>query len=213
MFRSNRMGTILRELKAHAPFTALGTLTGVVVLLLVVVVRPPPSLSSDAFWTLHSAHVLLSALATAGMYRTRSRGGVIRTILVGYFGSVLVATLSDCVIPYVGEALLDLPNRGMHIGALERWEIVNPLAVAGALLACIAPGTKFPHAGHVVLSTWASLFHMTMALDGRADATSLTLVTVFLFLAVWIPCCTSDIVFPLVFARELPHPRMEEEGT
>lgn len=212
-FRSNRTGTILRELKAHAPFTALGTLTGVAVLLLVVVVRPPPSLSSNVFWTLHPAHVFLSALATAGMYRTHSRGGLIRTILVGYFGSVLIATLSDCVIPYAGETLLNLPNRGMHVGVLEKWEVVNPLAVAGALLACIAPGTKFPHAGHVVLSTWASLFHMTMALDGRADATSLTLVTVFLFLAVWIPCCTSDIVFPLVFARELPHPRMEEEGT
>ena len=27
-------------------------------------------------------------------------------------------------------------------------------------------------------------------------------VTVFLFLAVWLPCCTSDIVFPLLFSKE-----------
>lgn len=25
------------------------------------------------------------------------------------------------------------------------------------------------------------------------------LIAVFLFLAVWLPCCTSDIVFPLLF--------------
>ena len=30
------------------------------------------------------------------------------------------------------------------------------------------------------------------------------LIVVFLFLAVWVPCCTSDIVFPLIFARRLP---------
>jgi len=29
-----------------------------------------------------------------------------------------------------------------------------------------------------------------------------TVVLFFLFLAVWIPCCTSDIVFPLLFSRE-----------
>jgi len=27
-------------------------------------------------------------------------------------------------------------------------------------------------------------------------------VLVFLFLAVWIPCCVSDIIFPLLFIRD-----------
>lgn len=26
-------------------------------------------------------------------------------------------------------------------------------------------------------------------------------IPLFLFLAVWVPCCTSDIVFPLLFAK------------
>jgi hypothetical protein len=29
-------------------------------------------------------------------------------------------------------------------------------------------------------------------------------VFVFLFLAVWIPCCVSDIVFPLLFVKAQP---------
>jgi hypothetical protein len=29
-----------------------------------------------------------------------------------------------------------------------------------------------------------------------------TLITIFLFLAVWLPCCLSDIVFPLLFAKK-----------
>jgi hypothetical protein len=29
----------------------------------------------------------------------------------------------------------------------------------------------------------------------------MVLIAVFLFLAVWIPCCTSDIIFPLLFSH------------
>jgi hypothetical protein len=39
---------------------------------------------------------------------------------------------------------------------------------------------------------------MTMATGGYGILT-LGLVPVFVFLAVWLPCCTSDIVFPLLF--------------
>jgi hypothetical protein len=51
---------------------------------------------------------------------------------------------------------------------------------------------------HVWLSTLASLFHMTMALGQDISLTTLILIPIFLFLAVWIPCCTSDIVFPML---------------
>jgi hypothetical protein len=52
----------------------------------------------------------------------------------------------------------------------------------------------------VLLSTWASVFHVLMAGDGSMDAAAYLVVFAFLFLAVWIPCCVSDIVFPLLFA-------------
>ena len=97
--------------------------------------------------------------------------------------------------------MLGLPNKGIHLGFIEKWWLVNPLALAGIAIAWFHPRTKFPHAGHVLLSTWASLFHMTMALGGRVDMLTMGLIAVFLFLAVWVPCCTSDIVFPLLFSR------------
>lgn len=79
---------------------------------------------------------------------------------------------------------------------------MNRLAIAGIGLAFIRPRTKFPHTAHVLLSTWASLFHMTMALGTDVDAVTMVLIAVFLFLAVWIPCCMSDIIFPLLFTEE-----------
>jgi hypothetical protein len=189
------------ELKAHAPFTGFGALTGIGIMAGFVYAEVPRSASSTLFWTLHPMHVLLSALVTAAMYRLHGKGGLGATILIGYLGSVGIATLSDSIIPYFGEYLLGLPNRGIHFGFIEKWWLVNPLAVAGIAIAWFYPKTKFPHAGHVLLSTWASLFHMSMALGEQVDVLAMGLITVFLFLAVWAPCCTSDIVFPLFFSK------------
>jgi hypothetical protein len=194
--------TISDELKAHAPFTAFGALTGIGIMAVIVYADVPRSASSTLFWTLHPLHVLLSALVTTAMYRLHSRSGLGATILVGYVGSVGIATLSDSIIPYLGEYLLGLPNRGLHFGFIEKWWLVNPLAITGIAIAWYYPTTKFPHAGHVLLSTWASLFHMTMAFGEQVGLLTIGLITVFLFLAVWLPCCTSDIVFPLLFSNK-----------
>jgi len=197
-----KLHAIVRELRAHAPFTAFGTVTGIVIMAVVVHARLPRDVSAASFWTFHPLHVLLSAFVTAAMYRLHGNRGVWRTLLIGYFGSVGIATLSDSLIPYAGELLLNLPHRGLHLGFIEKWWLVNPLAMAGIALAYVRPKTKFPHAGHVLLSTWASLFHITMALGTEVGVATVILVGVFLFLAVWVPCCTSDIVFPLLFSRE-----------
>lgn len=197
-----RAKTIATELRIHAPFTAFGTVTGIVVMAGIIHTHLPREISSGLFWTFHPLHVLLSAFATTAMYRLHGNRGLGLTLGIGYVGSIGVATLSDSLLPYVGELLLHLPHRGIHIGAIEKWWLVNPLAGAGIALAFIRPRTKFPHAAHVLLSTWASLFHMTMALERDADAATMVLIAVFLFLAVWLPCCTSDIVFPLVFSKE-----------
>ena len=195
-------GTIGKELKAHAPFTMFGTLTGIAIMVVLLVAQVPRSFSASLFWSLHPLHVLLSALVTAGMFRLHGRAGLWGTIAIGYVGSIGIATLSDCIIPYVGESLLGLPNKRLHLGFIEKWWLVNPMAGMGIAVAFLWPRTKFPHAGHVLLSTWASLFHMTMALGGVLSPLTLAAIPVFLFLAVWLPCCTSDIVFPLLFSKE-----------
>ncbi|MGD9367005.1 MAG: hypothetical protein PVH87_15005 [Desulfobacteraceae bacterium] len=193
---------IAKELRAHTPFTALGTISGILIMALIICLDVPNHISAALFWMMHPAHVLLSALVTAAIYRLHAERAFLRTLLLGYMGSLAIASLSDCIIPYFGEWLLQLPNRGIHIGAIEKWWLVNPLAIAGATFGFFWPKTRFPHGGHVFLSTWASLFHITMALGTDFDLFMMSIVALFLFLAVWIPCCTSDIVFPLLFARK-----------
>jgi hypothetical protein len=195
--------TIAKELKNHAPFTSLGALTGIIIM--IVSYRLPFRISYNIFYTLHPLHVFLSAFTTTALYiiyKGNKRKNLWMIILIGYLGSVGIATLSDSVIPFLGEVMLDLPNKGIHLGFIEKWWLINPLAFLGITLAYFKPTTKISHAGHVFVSTWASLFHIIMAMEGEINWLLFVIVFIFLFFAVWIPCCTSDIVFPLLFVRE-----------
>ena len=196
---------IVSELIEHVPFTVAGAITGIVIVVIIVFTNVLPQISRVAypvFYVLHPAHVILSAVATTAMYKRYGNGKIWATILVGYFGSIGIATLSDSIIPYLGETLLDLKNRGIHIGFIEEWQVVNLAALVGIAIGYLRPTTKFPHFGHVLVSTWASLFHIIMALGATVNWIILLIVFLFLFLAVWVPVCASDIVFPLLFVRK-----------
>jgi hypothetical protein len=202
---------IARELLEHAPFTAIGAVAGIVVMVLIHFLNAPRDISQTLFYTLHPLHVVLSALVTASMYRLHNKNRRLwATILIGYTGSIGIATLSDIVIPYLGGGTLNIPME-FHLPFIEaekmpfigvqKWIIVNTAAVIGIAVACWKPNTRFPHMGHVLLSTWASLFSFTAF--GIADwLPLLPFIFLFLFLSVWIPCCVSDIVFPLLWVEK-----------
>ncbi len=205
---------IASELKEHAPFTAIGAVTGIIIMVVIVFADIPSQISQATFYTLHPLHVVLSALVTTAMYMRYSKGKLWAAVLIGYLGSVGIATLSDAIIPYLGGALLNI-QIGFHIPFLEtekipfigieKWQVVNSAAVVGIAIGYWKHTTKVPHSGHVLLSTWASLFYFTAF--GIANwVPLLPLIFVFLFLAVWIPCCLSDVVFPLLFIRQVATP-------
>jgi hypothetical protein len=206
-----RITAIFKELRSHAPFTLFGASTGLICMLLFK--NLDHEVSRRLFYVFHPAHVLLSAIVTTAMYQLYSKkSNFLYALLIGFFGSLGIGTLSDSLIPYIGELLLGMhvethahEHAGFaeqaHIGFIEGWYVVIPAAVAGALIGYFRPKTKFPHAGHVLLSTWASSFHILMAMNGQLTVMEAIGSFGFLFLAVWLPCCISDIVFPLLFVK------------
>jgi len=196
----------LIELKRHAPFTTFGAITGIAILLIIIFSNrffQVSKVSSSIFYILHPTHIILSAIVTTAIYKLhRPKCNFLLGILIGYLGSIGIATLSDSIIPYLGELLLNLPHKGMHIGFIEKPWLTNPAALLGIAIAFLRPMTKFPHSGHVLISTWASLFHIIMAIGQTINLMTIMAVFVFLFLAVWFPCCLSDIIFPLLFVPD-----------
>ncbi|MFP4472941.1 MAG: hypothetical protein ACLFPX_03600 [Candidatus Omnitrophota bacterium] len=201
---------ILSELRQHAPFTLFGAMTGILVMMIFRTMSREAA--HGVFYILHPAHVVLSAMVTTALYcrykpKSRSEPGRKwwKVLLVGYVGSIGVTTLSDSLIPFWGEVLMEMPHAEVHAGFLERPFLINGMALAGIMIAYVRPWTKLPHASHVLLSTWASLFHVIMAHD-HAQPTAYFGIFLFLFLAVWLPCCVSDIIFPLLFVKDGEQP-------
>jgi hypothetical protein len=197
---------LLKELEHHIPFTFFGAVVGIIFMAILVKgdyfldIAP---YSEDIFFILHPTHVFLSALVTTTLYVKYRNKNVLWVIFVGYTGAIGIATISDSLIPYIGELLLGLPESEPHIGFIEEPIKTNIPAFIGIALGYFKGFSRIPHGGHVLISTWASLFHIIMAIGASLAFIQLVGIFVFLFLAVWIPCCSSDIVYPLLFPNKL----------
>lgn len=199
-----------RELAHHAPFTATGAAIGIGAMAAVTLLNAPAAVSEALFFTFHPLHVVFSALVTTAIYRKQPSSKLWLLIPIGYIGSIGIGTLSDAIIPYLEGSSLKI-GMEFHLPFLEteivpyigapEWILVNSAAIIGIAIGYFKPNTRLPHLGHVLLSTWASLFAFTAF--GTADwLPLLPIIFVFLFLAVWIPCCVSDIVFPMLLVKD-----------
>lgn len=202
---------ILKELKEHFGFTFFGAILAVVIMVFIRGFFPlflSREVAHQLFEFSHPLHVVLSAFVTATIYSNyqkkdkKTAWGYISIFLIGYIGSIGIATLSDSIIPYWGEVFLGLEHAHPHIGIIEMPIVINFAALVGIAFSYFFKQTYFPHAGHVFLSTAASLFHVLQAHSGNFNVLQSIFIIVFLFLAVWLPCCISDIVFPLFFVKK-----------
>ncbi len=254
-----RFKHIWDEMLCHLPFTAGGAAIGIAFMLMF------RNMGTDTgkvlFQIFHPGHVLLSAMVTSSLFLLHTKKkNILVIILIGYLGSVGIATLSDCIIPFFGEEILgaSIPSHaalhvndaeadshihsgnehepaesahedeshsedkahvdedsehihdencehhhehGLHLGFIEHWYIVNPAAFLGILIAWCIPSSRFPHGIHVLISTWASSSHMLMNTTADMTASLMAGMFIVLMLAVWLPCCVSDILFPLLFVK------------
>ena len=199
----SRFRHIAAELKDHAPFTAFGAVVGVIVMVAVYLAGLAASVSYDAFHILHPAHLLLSSAVTATMFR-RHGGNVLAAVAVGIGGAIAICTISDTVLPHLGGAALG-GSMTLHLEIIKHpWLAILPALTGAAIGALVLRWTRCPHAAHVLISTLASLFYL-LGFGALDWLQMFPLVFVVLFIAVWVPCCTSDIIFPLLFAKRVEH--------
>lgn len=202
----NKAKYILVELARHLPFSIFGMVLGLMVMGVLTFVaillqsqNVLPHASQELFHVFHAAHILFSALATTAMFFKHEKK-FIKAVVVGFIGSVTICGLSDIFFPLWGGILLG-GEMQMHICVLEEPALVFPFAVVGVVAGLFVTSTsvhstEYSHSAHVFVSSVASILYLMGygLTDWIPLAGGVLMVTI---VAVMIPCCVSDIAFPL----------------
>jgi hypothetical protein len=227
----SRIKQVLAELRAHSPFTVFGALTGIAMMLIFKGISHEASYRLFyIFHPMHvvlSAMVTTSLFRL----HDKTKGFLIVMIVgyVGSIGTATLSDsilpffgeeIMGVTIPteaavhsqgehqaspdgYVDEGAEHKTEekRELHLGFIEEWKIVNPSALLGILIGYFLPRTKLPHASHILISTWASATHIMMNTHQEMTMLVIAVIIFILFIAVWLPCCFSDIIFPILLVK------------
>lgn len=210
---------ILTELKHHIPFTAISTIVSLILFEIVARIFlqgqmvygqcpccGPPNIAGSLFHVMHPLHMLFSAIATTAMF-WRHEKKLIKAITIGLAGAIIICTISDIIFPHLGGLLMGRRPE-LHICILEHPETVIPAAVGGILIGLFAVNriagrrvTIVPHSAHVFVSIFATMFYLRSFVG--VDFLNYPIQTfIIILLGVVIPCCISDIVFPLLVKKK-----------
>lgn len=156
------------------------------------------------FHVFHPAHMLFSAAATTAMFWRYERR-VIKALVIGLIGAIGICGLSDIVMPQLSLGMLG-KRTPWHVCVYEHPSMVLSFAAVGVMVGLAASAgvhrsTFFSHSLHVFCSTMASTFYLIGPLGQLAWIDDVGVVFLFIIVAVMVPCCLSDIVFPLFLAQ------------
>ena len=206
MGQESKLRYVLVELGYHLPYSIFGITVGLIAMgvlsffaILMSAESLLPTASSALFHVFHPAHVLISAVATTAMFWKHEKR-ILKAAVVGLVGSVTICAISDIFLPIIGGSILG-SNMLVHICILEEPGLVFPFAVIGVVAGLLITksfekSTQYSHSAHVFVSSAASILYLLGF--GLTDwIHSIGAVFLVIIVAVMIPCCASDIVFPL----------------
>jgi len=189
---------IVEELKEHWPLALVASLIAATLVILISAFGKV-EIVENMFEIFHPAHVLVSAAATSAIYY-KYRKSIVGAILIGVIGAILIGSLSDVLLPWISGNLFSLQT-SFHLPILEEPLQILAIGIIGAFAGIYLGFFRFSHSLHVFLSVFASLFYL-LAFSITFNTWTIFAISLIVFLVVYIPCCISDIIFPLWFVRK-----------
>lgn len=189
---------LLHELKHHSPFTLIATAIAIIFIILIKYIFSF-SLEQEAFEIIHPIHIIASAAVSAGIFY-KYKKSFPQALGVGIISAILIGSISDVILPYLGGLIFGLQTQ-FHLPLINDPLLIIASALIGGIIGIWTGLTKLPHLIHVGLSIFASLLYL-LAFSSAFNILAFILVAIIIFVAVLIPCCVSDILFPFFFLEE-----------
>ncbi len=195
-----KLKLIMHELEHHIPFTFLASLIAIVIMFIVYFTNLSLSLNTQLFFEIaHPLHILVSVVVSSAIFYKYQKNFIL-AFCIGIISGLLFGILSDILFPYFGGLIFGL-HPHFHFPLFESPILILSISVIGSLIGISFKITKLPHFLHVFLSVLASMFYL-LAFIEPTNILALILSLIIVFIAVLIPCCLSDIAFPLFFIRK-----------
>ena len=209
-----RLRYIGKELGEHLPFSIISVAAAIIIVGIltfiseIVGTEEPAFYFRDLFHIFHPLHILFSAIATTAMFWQHERN-FLKALFIGSAGSMGICGISDIFLPYLSGILLG-SDMELHICVFHHYHIILPFLLLGLVGGFLAPGNIeksgkviFSHSLHVFISACASIMYLVSF--GLSHWLHLVgWVLIYILLAVVIPCCISDIAFPLLLVKKRP---------
>ena len=211
---TSRGKLLVAEFAHHLPYTIVGSLISMAAVWWFGTQRlnngDAPALLTQAresFHLFHPLHICLSAIATTSLFWRYERHAL-RAVWVGAWGTILPCGMSDYVFPYLGGRLLGQPMQ-WHMCIVQEPQLFFSFLALGILGGFWAESRLrgshlFSHGAHVFISSAASLLYLVSFgfTSWMTDVKNIFPVFAIIVLAVWVPCCISDIVIPVATAHK-----------
>lgn len=185
---------ITSEIKQHIPFTLAATIIAVGFIFLIQKIN-----LSSLFFVIHPIHIFASAIVSSAIFY-KYKKNFMQALIVGILSSIFIGTISDIIFPYLGGIIFQL-NTEFHLPLIEEPITIIAVSVFGGIVGITTKLTHLPHFIHVFLSIFASLLYL-IAFGTIITVFQFMIALLIVFLAVFIPCCISDIILPLLFLKE-----------
>jgi hypothetical protein len=210
MHKGNKIHYVVSELGHHLPFSIFGVTVGFILVGLLnffAVLSSSQSLIPDAsqelFHVFHPAHILFSAVTTTAMFWKHEKN-LAKAVMVGFLGSILICGLSDMLLPFIGGIMLGA-DMHLHVCLINNPVMIITFAVIGVIAGLLVRGNvtqsiKYSHSAHVFISSSASILYM-LSFGLRDWVHGIGNLFIVIVVSVMLPCCLSDIVFPLTCAH------------
>jgi hypothetical protein len=203
------------ELTHHLPFTSVGTLIAMAGVwwfgtqyLTNGKVEQLFAQSRSLFHLFHPLHVCLSAIATTSLFWCY-KPHVFQALIVGAVGTIVPCGLSDYIFPYLGGRMVG-QQMELHVCLTDHPQFFFPFLALGILGGFwaenrLAGSHLLSHGAHIFISSVASLLYLiSFGFTGwMMDVRLVFPAFAIIVLAVWIPCCISDIIVPVSAAHHL----------
>jgi hypothetical protein len=214
---SRRFSVLAVEFAHHLPYTIISSLIAMAAVWLFGASqmhgRGLAAWAAELEWSfhvLHPMHICLSAIATTSVFWHYERR-LAKALAVGFLGTVIPCGMSDYIFPCIGGRMLGQAME-LHICLIDHPTLVLPFLLVGIVCGLLfeermAGGSVFSHGAHVFVSSLASLLYLVaFGFTGwLADVRMVFPVFLVVVIAVWIPCCISDIVVPITSLHEHLH--------